>query len=229
MSQSSKFLQGEGDGWYARNQEVIESQSKFEDVHETYRILAHHKESINQILEIGCSSGLKLQTLCELFEASGFGVDPSEEAIRRGNQRLQELRVDIDLQVGVASKLPFGNQQFDMISLGFFLYLEDREHLFESLARADNSLKPGGFLTIRDFAPEFPQKTQYHHQEGIYSYKNNYRDFFLSLGHYDLVASIPFGEGGVIHFEKQPSRRQSLDILHKRPDPYPLCDSIRFG
>ena len=104
--QSSVFLSGEGDAWYQRNNAFIGDPSSF-DLEAITEVLSSFKETINAILEIGCSEGSKLRYLCNYFEATGFGLDPSRAAVTAGNiLGMESTNFKTFLDVGIASEIP---------------------------------------------------------------------------------------------------------------------------
>jgi ubiquinone/menaquinone biosynthesis C-methylase UbiE len=90
----------------------------------------------------------------------------------------------------------------------------------QSLAEADRVLKPGGFLVITDFDPGFHHKRPYSHHEGVFSYKQNYADFFTQSSLYYLAGKHSFSHR-FMHFDDAPDERVSTCILYKEADPYP--------
>lgn len=87
MNQNSIFLNGEGDAWYQRNQEHLSTLNMADepDVNYILSSLSPFKNEIENILEIGCSSGLKLKKICEVLDAKGVGIELSEKAVTHGN------------------------------------------------------------------------------------------------------------------------------------------------
>ena len=220
LNQSEIFLQAEGDGYYDRNKSALEGKEQLYCEDLLCRELAPFKTDVEQILEIGCASGLKVQYLCELFGAAGNGVDPSSKAVAEGNQRLAGAGIqNIALKVSTANVLPFSEHQFDLVYFGFCLYLADRADLFGAIAEADRVLKPGGFLAIVDFDPAQRHKRRYHHKEGLFSYKQQYANLFTASGHYYLMAKSSLSHSGH-HFSKDSDERVSLCVLYKEPEAY---------
>jgi ubiquinone/menaquinone biosynthesis C-methylase UbiE len=215
QSQSKIFLASEGDGWFERNKAAVNSKSNFYETDTIKRVLQSYKEVINNVLEIGCGNGAKLNDLCQYFNANGNGIDPSSAAIKNGN----DLHKHLDLSVATASNLPHSNNFFDLVYFGFCLYLVDREDIFKAVAEADRVLKSGGFLAILDFDPKQRHKRPYHHKPGLFSYKTSYSDFFTAGGHYYLVAKESFSHGAS-HFATDSDERVSVSILYKEPEPY---------
>jgi ubiquinone/menaquinone biosynthesis C-methylase UbiE len=220
-NQSEIFLKGEGDGYYSRNKSALEG-GQFYCEELLCQTLSPFRGEINQILEIGCSNGAKLQHLCKFFEAGGKGVDPSSKAVAAGNERLSSVGAqNIKLEVSTANVLPFEKHEFDLVYFGFCLYLVDREDLFAAIAEADRVLKPGGFLAIEDFDPSQRHKRPYRHREAVFSYKQQYANLFTASGHYYLVSKHSFSHSGH-HFEKNSDERVSLSLLYKELQAYAL-------
>lgn len=215
LNQSKTFLEGEGDGWFKRNKAAVNGLQRYFDSEAIKRVLGNFEESINNILEIGCGNGAKLNDLCRYFNADGAGVDPSPLAINDGCELHNHLR----LSVATASSLPYDSNQFDLVYFGFCLYLVDREDVFKAVAEADRVLKSGGFLAILDFDPKRRHKRPYHHRAGIFSFKTSYSDFFTGGGHYYLVAKESFSHQSN-HFSIDSDERVSVCILYKEPEAY---------
>lgn len=215
MSQNEIFLNGEADQWYQRNKNCVSDA----DTAWLCQQLQHFKDEINQVFEIGCSSGEKLKTICEFFSCSGQGVDPSPQAVTKGN-----MTTEVTLHVGTASKLPAPSESFDLVYFGFCLYLVDRKELLASLAEADRILRPGGFLAITDFDPMHAHKRPYHHKNDVFSYKQDYAKFFTNSELYYLIAKHSFSHQKN-YFQKDENERISITLLYKEQTPYKL-DSL---
>jgi ubiquinone/menaquinone biosynthesis C-methylase UbiE len=215
VSQSKVFLDSEGDDWFKRNKAAISSKSNYYETDTIKRVLQHYKDSINNILEIGCGNGVKLSNLCNFFNATGSGIDPSAAAVDNGN----ELHNNLQLSVSTASKLPYKADAFDLVYFGFCLYLVDRNEILQAVSEADRVLKSGGFLAILDFDPKQRHKRPYHHKPSLFSYKTSYADFFTAGGHYYLVAKESFSHG-TNHFTADSDERVSISILYKEPEAY---------
>lgn len=217
LNQSKIFLESEGNNWFERNKLTVNSKMSHHGIEIIKRTLAPYKKNINNILEIGCSNGAKLEDLCKFFSATGSGIDPSAAAIKNGNATLATH--NIQLQVSTASNLSYKDSTFDLVYFGFCLYLTDRNELFKAVAEADRVLKNGGFLAMLDFDPAQRHKRAYHHKAGLFSYKTSYADFFMAGGHYYLVAKESFSHSEN-YFTIDSNERVSMCILYKEPDVY---------
>lgn len=73
---------------------------------------------------------------------------------------------------------------------------------------------------ITDFDPGVMHKRPYSHLEGIYSYKQDYSDFYTQSGLYYLAGKHCFSHRREF-FDESPGERVSTSILYKEVDPYP--------
>jgi ubiquinone/menaquinone biosynthesis C-methylase UbiE len=221
QDQTALFMFSEGNAWFRRNQADLCSGQSYE-VDLVEDVLGCFRAEINNVLEIGCGDGRKVERMTAFFQARGAGIDPSAEAITAGSRRLRDAsNANIALSVGVADELPFGAGEFDLVHFGFSLYLVSRERIFRSLAEADRVLRTGGFLTIFDFDPLAMHKRAYSHKQGLFSYKARYDEWFVATGHYHLVAKRSFSHTST-DFSKDDNERLALSVLYKEPQPYPV-------
>lgn len=105
-----------------------------------------------------------------------------------------------------------------MVFIGFCFYLIDRELLFKVVAEVDRVLKMGSYLIIKDFDTPFPIKRKYHHHhDGVYSYKQQYENIFLSNPIYTMVEKISFSHHGS-SFVREINERLATIVLYKNMD-----------
>ena len=184
--QKEIFITEGGDQWFKRNNSAVPNTKEF-DI-DSFVSLIKEKD---KILEIGTSSGTKLDYLSRNLSSLDlglYGIDPSSESIKYGSQQYPNL----NLKQGTSDQIDFDDQYFDVVILGFCLYLIDRELMFKTVSEVDRTLKQGGYLVITDFETPVPMKRIYNHTEGVFSYKNNYSNFFLGGGHYSLINKVHY-------------------------------------
>jgi len=211
MSETQKeiFLQSEADQFYARNRAVYGTDIiKDEPVVDLLRQLHLCPK---KLMEIGCSKGTRLNTICEAFGSQGWGLDPSQEAIADGKKDYPQL----SLSVGVADTLPFEDNAFDSIFFGFCLYLCDRKDLFKIVCEADRCLQDNGILIIKDFYPPFPYKNKYAYHENTYSYKMDYSKLFTCNPAYSEMANMVFAHNADKTGSIAPDERITITVLKK--------------
>ncbi len=185
--QRDYFLDTEGDSYYERNKissnRSDPTDNSLDPLIDLLTNLPIEKEKGGEefkVLEIGCGDGSRLQTLKEKFNFSVFGIDPSKKAIEESKSK------GIEAFVGTADKLPFLNNNFDIVIYGFCLYLCDRSDLFSIISEADRVLKKSSWLAILDFWSKSDKKFPYHHKDNIFSYKFDYFKMFTWHPHYTI-------------------------------------------
>lgn len=205
--QKDVFLDGEGDGWYNRNRAEGDALEHLRSHDPLLKGLKDWPLKNEQILEIGASNGWRLKLLKELFpEISAFGVEPSATAVAEADKSLS-------MHVGTADNLPFDNNQFDIVTFGFCLYLCDRADLFRIAAEADRVLKEGGVIITYDFHPDTPYKNAYSHKDDVYSYKADYSQLFTWNPAYTLEKQDVMLHDGCT--EDTPDNRIAVSIIRK--------------
>jgi ubiquinone/menaquinone biosynthesis C-methylase UbiE len=205
-NQKEIFVKSEGNSWFDRNNRCAKVDSA-----DIAIIKKYTKDFTGKILEIGCSNGSKLNVL--RGEGEGCGIDPSEKAIKEGIATYP----DLNLFVGTSDKLHFQENYFDIVIFGFCLYLVDRELVFRTLSEADRVLKDKGFLIITDFDPSLNIKKKYHHCDGVFSYKQQYENLFLSNPIYTLIEKKSYSHHGV-DFHPDKDERVATTVLYKDID-----------
>ena len=206
--QKKIFSTSEGDQWFNRNLNSNNANKDNDD--KIIQTLQSIELLPNKVLEIGCSSGKRLNLIKNAFSADCWGIDPSPKAIEAGKKEYSE----ISLNVGTADCLPYDDNSFDIIIFGFCLYLCDRNDLFKIAYEADRCLKNEGTLVIKDFYPTFPYKNKYSHLEGIYSYKMDYSKMFLWNPSYAEVANVVYSHSGFEHRDV-PNEKVAIVVLRK--------------
>jgi SAM-dependent methyltransferase len=199
MKQSDIIMATEGDAWFRRNRD----KSRLDDP-VLKEILDNPRILPLSVLEIGCGTGWRLNALRDRFYDSSFtGCDLSWEAIQEGRKRYPKLA----LRAGAADTLGYGSGSFDLVILGFFMYLLDREDLFRVVAEVDRVLADNGTLVIHDFHPETPHSRAYEHDPRLITYKMNYPELWMGNPAYVLDAFKIWGSG---------NDRESVHTLRKR-------------
>lgn len=181
VEQREQFLSSEGDKWFERNQQAY-TETSTDNVIEFIKV---QELTPKRVLEIGCASGQRLDRLYNEFGAECYGVDPSSAAIKYGKKSYPSL----NLSVATADSIMFEGTSFDMVILGFCLYLCDRKDLFTIASKVDAVLGNGGYIIIQDFLPPYPYKNKYSHCDGLYSFKFDHSKMFTWNPVYSLFAT----------------------------------------
>lgn len=169
INQKRIFKDGEGDNWFNRNKSVLLPRKD-----QIILSMQHLNIKPKDVLEIGCSNGYRLQYIYKYFNANCVGVEPSKLAIKEGKLQYPNVK----FINGTADKLLFDDNSFDLVIIGFCLYLCDRKDLFKIAFEVDRILKKGGHVIINDFYTPFPYSNDYKYVEGVKSYKMDYSKMF---------------------------------------------------
>jgi ubiquinone/menaquinone biosynthesis C-methylase UbiE len=217
--QEDIFLNEEGDKWFERNLENtkvgLDERISHDRVIPCFELLNIIPQNV---LEIGCSDGWRLEGLRRKYNCKCSGIDPSSRAVNHGKCAYP----DIELNISTADTLPYQDNLFDSVIIGFCLYLCDREKLFKIAYEVDRVLKNNGNLFILDFDPSFAYKNEYGHREGILSYKMKYVNMFMWNPAYTQIYHESFSHDGA-EYSNDPDERISVDVLRKNMDyAYPL-------
>jgi ubiquinone/menaquinone biosynthesis C-methylase UbiE len=212
-NQGQIFLNSEGDSWYERNKSAIENANASVDTTFIIQTLKGSQFEIQDLLEVGCSSAVKLNWLAESFSARGSGIDPSSLAIQQGKKQYP----DLDLNVGLASRLPFEADKFDLVFFGFCLYLVPPEEIEITINEALRVLRPKGFIALTDFDPGIEMTVPYKHVKGLASYKRDYMQLLNKLSNVTLIAKHSFSISGNFFVEDKNSRVSTQIYFMDKP------------
>jgi len=204
------------DAYFARNPKAIDTNR---GPSRPTRLFASYIRPTNRVLEIGSSNGRLLEQLRRLAGCEAHGIDPSPAAVEDGRSRFPDVR----LSVGTADRIAYNDGFFDVVVLGFCLYLVERALLHRVVAETDRVLSDGGGrLMITDFDPPEPHRTAYRYEDGLWSYKMQYAKLWLANPCYVLAEKIAFNHA-TEEFHADPGERLGSWILVKRSaDAYPV-------
>jgi len=139
------------------------------------------------ILEIGCSTGAKLNQYQQILNSKiNYGIDLSCKAIILGRKKYKKLKL-LKLSSLEINKI---KPKFDLIICGFFLYLLDREEIFNQFNLIYKKLTLNGFLIINDFDPLFKHSNISMHNKNLKSFKTSYDNFLEESGLFKTIYKI---------------------------------------
>lgn len=111
------------------------------------------KNRHRRLLDFGFGTGANLLH----FAAQGFetsGVEISEHALARAQERLRDARLSGDLRlIKPGERLPFADSHFDVAYAWQVLYYNDRNGWASAVAELERVTKPGGLIIVATAAP----------------------------------------------------------------------------
>ena len=183
--QKDAFINYEANEWWKRNKKVLLNYSTKTD--KIISLIQEYQLQPEKALEIGSSAGYRLNGIKGLFpKAELYGIEPSKDAIKYGRKAFPL----INLAQGTCDNLTkFEDGKFDLVIIGFVLYVVDRNILFKSISEIDRVLKDNGNLIIIDFYSEKALKNNYKHisEFKAFSFKQRYDEIFTSSQLYQLI------------------------------------------
>ncbi len=189
LSQKYIFLDGEGDSWFERNNNLnMAERVKNDPILKEIKCLEINPKTV---VEIGCAEGWRLNVINEMYGSECFGFDPSKKAINNGSN----IYPGINLKIGTADDVECDSGSADLLIVGFCLYLCDRDELFRIAAELDRVLMNEGVMIILDFYSEVPYRNEYIHKEGVYSFKMDYSRLFTWNPTYSVLSKIITNHG----------------------------------
>ena len=210
--QATAFGAGEGDRYFERNRGWASSYDV--DADPLVRLLAIANLEPKSVIEIGAASGHRVGALAARYGCRAVGVEPSHAAVEDGRQRYPQ----VDFAVGTMDDIPL-DEVFDLVLVHFVLHWVGRSLLLRSIAEVDRLVADGGYLAIGDFLPAGFAKTPYQHQDGLWTFKQDYAEVFCSSGLYCRVASLVGKYNGPTPSgDADPSHRAAYTLLHKSLD-----------
>ncbi|NNE47887.1 MAG: bifunctional demethylmenaquinone methyltransferase/2-methoxy-6-polyprenyl-1,4-benzoquinol methylase UbiE [Rhodothermales bacterium] len=130
---------------------------------EVVRILKRHTSPLHRILDVATGTAdLAIESL-SLNPEQVIGVDIAEEMLAVGRTKIDAAGAQnvITLQPADAENLPFGDDEFDAVTVAFGV--RNFENLGLGLSEMSRVLKPGGKVVILEFSQPrtFPIKQLY--------------------------------------------------------------------
>jgi len=173
----------------------------------------HVVSPIRTVLEIGCTTGFRLDKARQAFGAQCSGLEISAAAVAEGGEKFPEI--DIKEGVAPADLDHWAGKQFDVIVVGHLLYLLPRSELFEFAAKVDSLLAEGGHLIVMDFMYHRDTVSSYLHQDALKVYKGDPSGAWTWNPQYFLVNREIYSLASNPQSQQAPSQWQTLDVLLK--------------
>lgn len=173
----------EAEAWWDRNRHKINNKDDL-----VLKILDRNNPPASNIVEIGCANGWRLHELKQRNQRlKCVGYDISFSALTEGRANYK----DIQLYYGSGDQLRYSEDgEYDIVIMGFFLYLVERENLFRIVMEADRVLSDHGHLVILDFIAGWPHAVAYKHNSNLRCYKMNYAGLWTANPAYRCLDSI---------------------------------------
>ncbi len=105
-----------------------------------------------RVLDVGCGTGGQTLPAAEVTGPGNVaGIDPSPDMLERAREKAAKKRLDIDFRGAAIEKLPFDDQQFDVVLSSFMLHHLPKDVMRRGFGEIYRVLKPDGRLLAVDF------------------------------------------------------------------------------
>ncbi len=145
------------------------------------------------VLDVGCGTGIHL----EYYQKAGcivFGIDQSPSMLQVAHKRLAE---DANLYMGDASKMPYADKEFDLITISMVLHEMPNAVRSAVINESKRTLKEDGRILLIDFHPGPIQPLKGWLNKSIITFAEigagrvhfkNYREFMANKGLPELIS-----------------------------------------
>ncbi|HBU06864.1 MAG TPA: hypothetical protein DEB09_02165 [Candidatus Magasanikbacteria bacterium] len=101
-----------------------------------------------KVLDLGCGSGRLYHLFQDFQDVKYIGMDQSEEQIKIAKEKFS----GIDFRIGEMTKLPFKDNEFDVVyCIATFHHLPDEESRIKSLQEMKRVLKSGSYIIMTNW------------------------------------------------------------------------------
>ncbi|MDA8933123.1 class I SAM-dependent methyltransferase [Candidatus Pelagibacter ubique] len=123
----------------------------------------------DDIIEIGCSTGVTLSKIKSVYGSKVYGLDPSKKAINYGKKKynLDYIYSDIFLNFKLKKK-------FDITINGGFFYVTPNNIIKKTIKKISKMMKINSYFIFWDYDTPYNYTNDWKYHKSIKSYKRNY-------------------------------------------------------
>lgn len=203
-------LRDDGDGYHTRNHAGI---GTIADPAFSALELLHRVSPIGSVLEIGCTTGFRLEKARVAFGARCAGLEISPSAVEEGRTRYPQVQIELGAAPRDLDR--WAGEQFDVVIVGHFEYLLPREELFGLAAAVDRLVVDGGHIIVMDFLHPTPMSADYRHHRDLRVFKHDPSAPWLWSPTYTLVQRQVYDVSESPEACVDPRAWQTVDVLRK--------------
>ena len=121
-----------------------------------------------RVLDIGCGTGSLAIAAWRRTGGTGLvaGTDVSESMLEVAQRKARRAGASVAFRHGDATSLPFGDAQFDVVTITTVLHALPEAERSRALAEARRVLEPAGRLTLVDFGGDVRRRKHWSARHG---------------------------------------------------------------
>jgi ubiquinone/menaquinone biosynthesis C-methylase UbiE len=149
---SNPYIPALGYRWLTRFYDPVVRLTTREDTFKRSLLRQATVEDGHRILDLGCGTGtLALLAKRAHPAAAVFGLDADPEALELARTKLEAAGVEVQLDRGLASALPYADESFDRALSSLFFHHLPSELKLEAMREVLRVLRPRGEFHIADW------------------------------------------------------------------------------
>lgn len=203
-------LRRDGDGYHRRNYDGIGTIS--DPIFEQLQLI-HQVDPVTSVLEIGCTTGFRLQKAHSTFGARCAGIEISPAAVAEGRAKFPEIRIEEGAAPAALDR--WQGESFDVVIVGHFTYLLPRADLFSLAAAVDSLVRPGGHVIAMDFFYPHAVSSPYSHHDALRVFKMDPSSPWTWSPDYTLVGRQVYELAAPSVKAQDPRTWQAVDVVRK--------------
>lgn len=185
--QENIFIDQEADAWFERNSTKVTKPVSINDM-VIEGILSINLPKSGSFIDLGGGVGAVSARITKLYPKwSGTVLEPSKKAIKHGSKIFPWINF---ISGSISKKKDMPKKVYDMAIISMVFTWIDRNLLTQAVANIDNLVRPGGYIIIKDFYTPNPKVNNYHHAEGVLTYKQDYPLLFTSTNLYTELLKV---------------------------------------
>lgn len=195
------FFKKGGDDYFKRSIYGLGSMDYDNDP--VIKLIKELKDKVNNLIEIGCGDGARLNFIHNKLRIDSYGIDPSHLAIKNTKHLKSHCKI------GSADKIPFLNKKFDIVLFGQSVMYFDDDLLPKIVSETFNILSNKSYIIINDFYSKKIKYKTYKHYKKIKIRKMDNSKLFLWHPQIKLIKQKIYSYKN----SKKRDNQVSLDLL----------------
>lgn len=149
---SNSYIPALGYRWLTRFYDPVVRATTREDTVKDALLRQANVRGEQQIFDLGCGTGTLAMLIKRAYPSvEMFGLDADPDALKLARRKLEHTGIEVHLDQGVASTLPYAAESFDRVFSSLFFHHLQSDFKLEAMREVLRVLRPGGEFHIADW------------------------------------------------------------------------------